>query len=73
MSGPQIDPIILRARELREMLHLTQREFAERFGLKFQTYAQWERGHRRPDETALVLLRVIVAAPGIVAAIVKEG
>ena len=44
---------------LRKRLHLSQREFAERFGLALSTVRGWERGRHQPDRSARVLLRVI--------------
>ena len=61
--------VVAKRRELR----LSQRKFAERFGIAWQTYAQWETGKRQPDQTAQVLLKVIVNSPLMVEAVVKEG
>jgi putative transcriptional regulator len=58
--------VIETAREAREALGQSQDQYAKRFGLHPKTYAQWERGYRRPDQACEVLLRVIVAAPEVV-------
>lgn len=52
--------------EIRRRLHLTQRQFATRFGFPVATLRHWERGNRRPTRTALVLLYVIRDNPGAV-------
>ena len=48
---------------LRFKLGLTQEEFAARFHLPLGTIRDWERGARRPDAAATVLLRVIERNP----------
>lgn len=57
-STPHIDVSALRKR-----LHLTQAEFAGRFGFPVATLRHWERGNRRLTGTALVLLHVIEDNP----------
>jgi hypothetical protein len=44
---------------IRRRLHLTQRQFATRFGFPVATLRHWERGDRCPNRTALVLLFLI--------------
>lgn len=44
---------------LRNRVGLTQEEFAAKFGISLGTLRHWERGDRRPQGPALVLLRVI--------------
>lgn len=53
-------------RAVRESLHLTQEEFALRFGFNLGTLRGWEQGRRHPDGTARVLLKVIMSAPDVV-------
>jgi len=52
-------------------LGITQDTFASDFGLSRLTYAQWERGYRKPDKAAGTLLAVIVAFPSQVMKVVN--
>lgn len=51
---------------MRRRLHLTQRQFAERFGFPVATLRHWERGNRTPNRAAITLLQVIRANPRVV-------
>lgn len=44
---------------VRKHLKLSQRQFADRFGLSLSTVRDWEQGRRQPDRSARILLRVI--------------
>jgi putative transcriptional regulator len=44
---------------LRQRVGMTQEQFAARFGFSVATLRHWERGDRRPQGPALVLLNVI--------------
>ncbi|MEM7645072.1 MAG: NadS family protein [Pseudomonadota bacterium] len=46
---------------------LSQRAFAERYGLSPATIRDWEQDRRSPDRAATVLLKVIDAEPDAVA------
>lgn len=46
-------------RGIRLRLGLSQRAFAERFHLNRRTVEEWEQGRASPDQSTLVLLRVI--------------
>ncbi|MFM2059391.1 MAG: hypothetical protein RLY71_3776 [Pseudomonadota bacterium] len=48
---------------VRARLGLTQAQFAARFGFSVATLRHWERGDRKPNSTALVLLNVIDREP----------
>ena len=54
------------AKEIRRRLHLTQEQFAARFGLPLSTLRDWEQGAREPDRAARTLLRVIEREPDAV-------
>ena len=54
-------------RAIREQLGLTQRGFADRFGIPVGTLRDWEQGRRFVDATARTLLRTIARAPDVVA------
>ena len=45
-----------RIKELRKMLGLSQREFAEKIGKSFRAVQNWEYGQRTPDESTLKLI-----------------
>ena len=49
--------------KLRRRLGLTQGQFAARFGFSVATLRHWERGDRKPQGAALVLLNVIQRNP----------
>jgi putative transcriptional regulator len=55
---PAIDVASIRVR-----LGMTQEQFAARFGFPVATLRHWERGDRRPQGAALVLLAVIDDEP----------
>lgn len=50
-------------RELRERLHLTQEQFALRYGLDLDAVRNWEHNRRTPDLAAQSYLRVISRLP----------
>ena len=50
-------------KNLRDQLHLTQKEFCHRFGLQLKTYQKWEQGTTEPPPAAKALLRIIEARP----------
>lgn len=53
--------------QIRKSQGLSQRCFAERYGLPVSTIRDWEQGRRCPDRAAYLLLRLIEAEPEIVA------
>ncbi|WP_282611170.1 DNA-binding transcriptional regulator [Pelagibius sp. Alg239-R121] len=52
---------------IRKKQRLTQKAFAERYGLSIGTVRDWEQERRAPDRAALVLLSVIDREPDAVA------
>ncbi len=48
---------------VRAKLKLSQRQFAERFGLDITAVQAWEQGRRQPDRSARVLLTIIDREP----------
>lgn len=46
MTDPDIPALI---KELRERLHLTQEQFAQRVGVTYSTVNHWENGKRTPQ------------------------
>jgi putative transcriptional regulator len=53
-------------KSLREELHCSQRQFAERFGLSLRTVQQWEQGRSKPDQPARILLMAIEGDPDVI-------
>jgi putative transcriptional regulator len=50
-------------RQLRAQIGLTQEQFSSKFGISLPTLRHWERGDRKPQGAALVLLNVIAKEP----------
>lgn len=50
-------------KEIRSKLHLTQREFAQKFGLPLDSVRNWEQQKRNPEGSARVLLTLIDRIP----------
>jgi putative transcriptional regulator len=48
---------------IREKLHLSQKQFAETFGLSLSVVRDWEQGRFFPDRAARTLLKVIAHNP----------
>src|SRR5687767_3747566 len=61
LSLPDLD-----LRKVREHLHLTQAEFAARFGFNLHTLRNWEHGRRHPDQAVLAYLYAISKHPDLV-------
>lgn len=51
---------------LRKCLHMSQAEFAARFGFNLNTLRNWEHGRRHPDKAVLAYLCVISSNPDLV-------
>lgn len=58
---PKVD-----VKTVREKLHLSQSEFATKFGVTPSTLRNWEQGRRQPEGPARILLAVIDKHPKIV-------
>jgi DNA-binding transcriptional regulator YiaG len=72
INGNVYEVAIPDVRAIREKLHLSQAEFAERFHLSQRTVQQWEQHRAMPDMPARVLLKAIQHAPDIIAAAAAE-
>lgn len=57
------EPTVVDVAAVRARLGLTQDQFAARFGFSVATLRHWERGDRRPQGAALVLLNLIEREP----------
>jgi putative transcriptional regulator len=58
-------------RSIRESLNLSQRKFADLYGLPVATLQNWESGRRKPELAAKLLLKVIEARPDVVAKAIR--
>ncbi len=56
-------------RAIRDKLHMTRREFADKFGFSIRTLEKWEQGIRLPETSARAYLTVITHKPKIVESI----
>ncbi|MCJ2061829.1 type II toxin-antitoxin system MqsA family antitoxin [Methylobacterium sp. J-088] len=67
-------PDAISVRSVREALHLSQAQFALRFGLEEATVKNWEQGKSKPNATALALLWTIHRHPeAVVDALATRG
>ena len=64
----EVDVVAIRART-----GLSQRAFAERFGLDPRAVQDWEQGRRKPTRSVASYLRVIDKAPDTVAKALKRA
>ena len=53
-------------KNIRKKVGMTQSEFASSFGISISTLRHWERGDRKPQGPALVLLNVVSTEPATV-------
>jgi len=60
-------------KKIRETLHLTQKEFAEFFGVSPRTIQEWEQKRKNPSAIARNFLRVIEVAPAVVQKALLHG
>jgi putative transcriptional regulator len=51
---------------VRAQVGMTQAEFASTFGISLGTLRHWERGDRKPQGPALILLNVLAKEPEVV-------
>ncbi len=68
-----ITPRFPDVRALRRKLHLSQAQFASRFGFSLETVQDWEQGRAIPDRHSRILLRVIERSPKTVERAVAAG
>ncbi len=59
-------------REIREKLHLSRQDFADRFGFSSRTVQHWEQGDRNPRGPAKILLVLLQREPDLVEGILAE-
>lgn len=66
IDPPDIDEtteLVEKIKALRFDMDLTQRDFADRFGLSLNTFRHWEKQRRVPEGPALLLLEMILLDP----------
>jgi putative transcriptional regulator len=59
-------------KNIRTNIGMTQNEFASKFGISVSTLRHWERGDRKPQGPALVLLNVVAKEPKAVLKALSE-
>ncbi len=57
---------------IRQKTRLTQDEFAAAFGISVATLRHWERGDRKPQGPALVLLNLVRRSPDTILKILND-
>lgn len=67
------EPTAVDVAAVRARLGLTQAQFAAHFGFSVATLRHWERGDRRPQGPALVLLKLIERDPAAVMRALSVG
>ena len=53
----------INVKEVREKTNKNQEDFASMIGVKVGTLRNWEQGRRKPDGSALTLLKIVAADP----------
>jgi putative transcriptional regulator len=66
-------PNDVNVKAIRQRLKMSQSTFARQFGFSLGTVQNWERGHRRPEGAARVLLKVIDRRPEAVLEALAEN
>ena len=59
----EFHPEPVTVKSIRQKTALTQEEFAAAFGISVATLRHWERGDRKPQGPALVLLNLVRKSP----------
>ena len=62
----------MNVKTIRQKTQLTQDEFAAAFGISVATLRHWERGDRKPQGLALVLLNLVRKSPDTILTILNE-
>ena len=66
----EVSPVDVKS--IRENVGMTQNEFALAFGISIGTLRHWERGDRKPQGPARVLLNVVAKEPQAVLRALKS-
>jgi putative transcriptional regulator len=73
MAAVSIVPPELDVKAIRKKSHLTQRAFAEMFGISLKTLQHWEAGRRVPTGPARAFLKVIAHEPDVVRRVMRAA
>lgn len=57
LKQPEVSHLV---RELRQLMQLTQVQFAAELGVAYETINRWENGHMQPSALALKQLRTVI-------------
>ena len=68
----EVIPKEISVHQIRDSLHLTQKEFADRYGFTLGTVRNWEQGIRTPDRASRILLRLIERQPDVIQKLISE-
>lgn len=68
-----IVPTEVDVRAVRKHLHLSQHDFAMRYGFPIGTVRNWEQGRRRPEGAARLLLEIIARKPELVDEVLHDA
>lgn len=63
---PFLPPAKIDIKKIRDGLHLSQAEFAAKFGLNLNTLKNWEHGRREPDISTKTYLYAISKHPELI-------
>ena len=68
LTEEQLNRMVRRpnVKAIRESLSMTQKGFADTFGIPLRTLQEWEQNRRIPDFTTMSYLRVIAKKPDVV-------
>ncbi|NTW53114.1 MAG: helix-turn-helix domain-containing protein [Chlorobiaceae bacterium] len=69
----ECQPIPVDVKSIRHKTRMTQDEFAAAFGISVVTLRHWERGERKPQGPALVLLNLVNRSPETVMMVLNDG
>lgn len=69
----EFHPVPVDVKSIRHKTRLTQGEFAATFGISVATLRHWERGDRKPQGPALVLLNLVNKSPETVLMVLNDG
>jgi putative transcriptional regulator len=68
----EFHPEPVNVKSIRQKTKLTQDEFAAAFGISVATLRHWERGDRKPQGPALVLLNLVRKSPETVLSVLHS-
>lgn len=69
-TGRIVRPVDVKS--LRQKLHMTQREFSQRYHINLETLRNWEQLKRAPDSTVTAYLTCIAKSPGTIDSLLNK-